>query len=139
VCPFQSLQPRVILQFQFLVGILMKEKMNQNVSAKCKNQTTYMWDTQFQYHTAHASSQPAKKVKGEFQTFLFIFGINHWLGYGIEGDKLRVHRQQSAMPFTSPQGQDRSLICVPMPLSGGLNMVYMLARQGYRHLLWQCF
>ena len=41
MCPFQSLQLRVILQFQFLVGILMKEKMSQNVSAKCKNQANY--------------------------------------------------------------------------------------------------
>jgi hypothetical protein len=42
MCPVQILDRRFILQFQFLVGILMKENMSQNVSAKCKNQATYM-------------------------------------------------------------------------------------------------
>jgi hypothetical protein len=42
MCPIQSLDLSVILQLKFLVGILMKEKMSQNVSAKYKNQATYM-------------------------------------------------------------------------------------------------
>jgi len=40
--PFNSVELRIVLQFQFLIGILMEEKMSQNVSAKCKNQATYM-------------------------------------------------------------------------------------------------
>jgi hypothetical protein len=53
MCPLQSLDLRFILQVQFLVAILMMERMSQNVSAKCKNQATYMRDMQFHYRTAH--------------------------------------------------------------------------------------
>jgi hypothetical protein len=42
MCLVQSLALHFILQFQFFVDNLMKEKMNQNVSTKCKNQATYM-------------------------------------------------------------------------------------------------
>ena len=39
-----------------------------------------------------------QKVKGEFLTFLFIFG------YGIDGEEPRIHQQPCSMPFTSTQG-----------------------------------
>jgi hypothetical protein len=42
MCLVQRLDLRFILQFQFPVENLMKGKMNQNVSVKCKNQATYM-------------------------------------------------------------------------------------------------
>ena len=42
ICPFNSVELHIILQFQLLIGILMEEKMSQNVSAECKNQATYM-------------------------------------------------------------------------------------------------
>jgi hypothetical protein len=42
MCPLQSPDLCVMQQLQFLVGVLMKEKMRQNVSAKCKNQATNM-------------------------------------------------------------------------------------------------
>jgi len=62
--------------------------------------------------------------------FLFIFGINHRLGCGISGDEPRIHPQQCAMPFTSPQGE------VPFPhVSPCPQRVYTLVRQGNRHLL----
>ena len=85
-------------------------KYEQNVSVKCKNQATNMWDTQFPIISYCPHKFPTtKKVKGEFQTFFFLFGIDHWLGYRIHGDKHRIHRQHCAMPFTSPQGQDSLL------------------------------
>jgi hypothetical protein len=42
MCPLQSPQLYFMLQLKFLVGVLIKEKMRQNVSAKRKNQATNM-------------------------------------------------------------------------------------------------
>ena len=91
-------------------------KYEQNVSVKCKNQATNMWDTQFPIISYCPHKFPTtKKVKGEFQTFFFLFGIDHWLGYRIHGDK--PGSIDSTVQCHSLLHKDKIhyCMCLPMP------------------------
>ena len=126
MCPFNSLQLRIILFFQFLVSNLMKGKMSENVSANRKNQSTYTWDTQFQYHAPHLHRN--KRSISKVLVYIWYQSLT-W-----RSDRWRWGKDPStavcnAIYFST---RTRSILSYVSPCP---STVYTLARQGYRHFL----